>query len=94
MNDRVERARQICVWLAEQVHQVVPPGLGAWDRCWILVEKPSAEFLDALHAWEQTGAPEDKAAVQDAGAAVIAAWKLAGEEWQRSRQAVPEEAAR
>jgi hypothetical protein len=57
---------RVARWVTDRVREVAPPGLGRWPRAWELVEAPSAEFLDALAAWEETGAPEDKAAASQA----------------------------
>jgi hypothetical protein len=82
-------------WVTERVREVASPGLGRWPRAWEIVEKPSREFLDALAAWEETGAPEDKAAASQAGAAVVAAWREAAREWKAAgRPTAPMETVR
>jgi hypothetical protein len=73
---------RVARWVTDRVREVAPPGLGRWPRAWELVEAPSAEFLDALAAWEETGAPEDKAAASQAASDVVAAWREAARQWE------------
>lgn len=81
---REERARRIARYVAAKVSEVAPPGLGHWDGAWKIVADPSERFLDALNGWEQNGSADDRAAVQDAGRRLVAAWRRAAELWEEN----------
>jgi len=72
-------------WLAERVREVAPPGLGRWGPAWELVEEPSTRFLDALSAWEASGAEADKERVRLAAGGVVAAWREAARQYEAER---------
>ena len=77
MEARRDRSRKVCRLLSERIAQVTSPGLGRWDPAWILVEDPSAQFLDALRTWEATGAEEAMERAKRLALDVLKAWKEA-----------------
>lgn len=69
-------------WVAEQVHEVAPPGLGKWPPAWDIVELPSLDYLEALGRWVVTGSVADRQAARIAASAVITAWGEAARRWE------------
>jgi hypothetical protein len=93
IEEREEHGDRIARWVSERVHEATPAGLGRWEPAWEIVEAPSNAFLDALKAWEQSGALEDQRRVQEAGRAVVEAWRDAGAQWERVLQSEGHEVA-
>jgi hypothetical protein len=91
--DRTAAARRIARWLAEQVRQVAPPGLGYWPDAWQLVDAPSGAFLDALADWQASGSAADQQRAQTTAAAVLAAWRAAAEQWAAAGRPLGRDAA-
>ena len=56
-DERRERGKTICVSIAEDIGKVTvtTPGLGCWPEAWDIVSKESADFMELLLRWEQTG---------------------------------------
>ena len=79
--DRREKGRILCQKLAEAVASIAPKGIGRWDRCWEVVDAPSAEFMTALSAWEIDPSDMTMQLVHDAYDVVMAAWRVAVAEY-------------
>lgn len=82
MSSRALAARRVCRWVTDRVRDVAPAGVGRWGPAWDLLAAPPNDFLDALAAWEATGAIEDREVCRLAGAAVVSAWREAAREWE------------
>ena len=67
--------------LAEAVAKIAPNGIGRWDRCWEVVDAPSAEYMIALSAWEIDPSNVTMQRVSNAYDAVMAAWRMAVSEY-------------
>ena len=80
-DQRQAKGKILCQKLAEAVASVAPKGIGRWDRCWEVVDGPSAEFMTALSAWEIDPSDVTMQRVSDAYDAVMAAWRVAVAEY-------------
>jgi hypothetical protein len=56
--------------------------MGDWRPAWDLVVPRFDAFSDALDAWEETGALEDRRAVQETATALVQAWAVAASQWE------------
>jgi hypothetical protein len=89
-HSRNEQGTDIAADVAGRVAAVAPRGLGRWAGAWAMVEQPSVEFLDALHAWEVAVDPPATdevillATVHHTADRVVAAWSRAVEAWERA----------
>ncbi len=83
-DDLYERGTLICGRLTEAVNRMAVEGMGRWERTWEIVDPPTAEFWDALSAWEAD--PNDRTADR-----VRSTYQIVLKMWQ---QAVTEYAAR
>ena len=79
--ERQAKAKILCEKLAEAVAGIAPEGIGRWDRCWQVVDAPSAEFMTALSAWEADPSDMTMQLVHDAYDAGMAAWRQAASEY-------------
>ena len=92
--ERKERATRLCRGLSKRVSEIASPGLGLWPDAWETVEEPSAEFLDLLDAWEESGDDTAKGALEFATMRLVNSWMEANRRfeeagWPEVRQEVP-----
>ena len=80
-DQRQAKGKILCQKLADHVAAVVPTGIGHWDRCWEVVDAPSATFMLVLSAWEIDPSDVTMQRVSDAYDAVMAAWRVAVSEY-------------
>ena len=73
--ERRERGSRLCRALTKRIGEMVTPGLGRWEEAWLLVAPASDRFMDALHAWETSGAHEDREALEHASRDLVAVWQ-------------------
>ncbi len=78
---RQEKGRLLCQKLAETVAHIAPTGIGRWDRCWQIVDPPSAGFMLALSAWETSPSNDAAMDVSSAYDDVLDAWRQASSEY-------------
>ncbi len=57
-DERGRRGKTLCATLVEDIAKVASPGLGRWPDAWEIVGEESADFMDALLSWEETGEPD------------------------------------
>lgn len=80
---RVKLGRRMCERLNNAIHASTPEGLGAWPEAWRIAGPASADFMELLTRWEDTGdkslLPEIRASYDD----VLTAWKDAAARWER-----------
>ena len=75
--ERRERGKALCVTLVEDIAKVATPGLGLWPEAWELVAEQSADFMEELLRWEQTGDEVLVDGVRRAYDALVSAWQYA-----------------
>ena len=80
-SDRQEKGRLLCEKLAAAVASIAPEGIGRWDRCWEVVDAPSAEFMVALTSWETSPSDEAVTTASRAYDGVLDAWRQAAAEY-------------
>ena len=83
--DRQAKGRLLSWKLAEAVAILAPKGIGHWDRCWKVVDGPSAEFMLALISWERSPSDDAAMAVSSAYDNVLGAWRQAAAEYATER---------
>ena len=84
---RQAKGRLLCCKLSDAVAHVVPGGIGGWDRAWEIVDRPSAEFMVALSAWETSPSTDAAMGVSSAFDHVLSAWREAAAEYATERSA-------
>lgn len=81
--ERREGGMRLCGRLCEDVHKLVPEGIGSWAMVWNIVADADSAFMIALTRWEATGSEEDKPPLRAAYFAVLDAWRRAVQEYER-----------
>ena len=80
-DQRKAKGKILCEKLAEAVAKIAPNGIGLWDRCWEVVDPPSATFMSALSGWEVDPSDVTMQRVSRAYDSVMAAWGVAVAEY-------------
>jgi hypothetical protein len=83
MNERIGIGRKMCERLAAAVSAIAPAGIGAWPQAWEVVGPASADFMELLTRWEDTGKKALLPRIRTAYDDVLAAWKRAAEQYER-----------
>jgi len=81
--ERRRRGTMLCEKLTREVADLVPEGIGRWDRAWEIVGDADTTFVLALTRWETTGDEAHKPPLRDAYFQVCEAWKRAVADYQR-----------
>lgn len=77
------RGQALIECVTSRIAEIVPKGLGRWDRAWELAAAPSDAFFDAVLAWEKgEDTPERRQPVTKAADEMVRAWRRAAEEWK------------
>lgn len=84
-DQRQAKGKILCEKLSEAVAHIAPKGIGHWDRCWQVVDAPSAEFMTALSAWEADPSDVTMQRVSDAYDVVLESWRTAVAEFTAER---------
>ena len=78
---RQAKAKILCEKLAGHVGLIAPEGIGHWDRAWEIVDGSSANFMNALSAWEIEPSDLAMQRVSDAYDDVLDAWRQVAAEY-------------
>jgi len=85
-DQRRRSGKTICDRLVEDIASVATPGLGLWPEAWDVVAGESADFMEGLLHWEETGDQRLVERVSIAYDQLVAAWADAARLYERRRQ--------
>ncbi len=89
-DERRRSGKTICARLVEDIASVATPGLGLWPEAWDVVAQESADFMEGLLHWEETGDQRLIDRVSIAYDRLVAAWADAARLYEVRQQEIAE----